>query len=149
ITPPLDRKISPRIERIQGYKKALHDHGINVRKKYIGNVEIDEVEQEIYRMTHLNDPPTAIYLINDLILMEALNYIKKNNINMPEELEIISVDDVPFADIYNPALTTIRQPWFKMGKDAAHLLLKKTHDSNKLQVKREVYRYKPELIARR
>lgn len=147
ITPPLDRKITPRIERVEGYKNALKYHNIDAKKEYVEITEINEVKNGLDRMLFTDYPPTALYIVNDLMLMEVLSFAKEKSINIPKDLAVINVDDVPFADIYSPTLTTIFKPEFEMARDAARLLLKKINGEDPKKGG-NVYRYKPKLIVR-
>lgn len=54
------------------------------------------------------------------ILREALQLGK----SIPDELQIVGFDDIPQSELLFPALSTIRQPAYEMGKEAAKLLLK-------------------------
>ncbi|WP_156855222.1 LacI family DNA-binding transcriptional regulator [Oceanobacillus sp. AG] len=147
VSPPLTQKVTPRFERIQGYKKALEHHGIRVEPTYILSGEIEEMHRKLKEMMCLPIPPTALLAINDRTLIEILTYTKEEQLRIPDDLALINVDDVSFASIYNPALTTIAQPAFEMGKKAAEVLFDLMHDKN-LSTDTKVYRFKPELIIR-
>ncbi|MDY0393561.1 substrate-binding domain-containing protein [Virgibacillus halophilus] len=82
-------------------------------------------------MFHLPKRPEAILAGNDLSLIEILKFAKSNNLSIPGDIAIIGVDDVSFADLFNPPLTTIKQPTFEMGKMAAELLLDKINGVGK------------------
>ncbi|MBU8906685.1 LacI family DNA-binding transcriptional regulator [Desertibacillus haloalkaliphilus] len=147
MTTSIIHNLTPRRERIRGYKQALQENGINVNENYIKSLELDQFDVGIEEMLSLQDPPEAILAGNDLALIEILKFIKKNNVSIPENIALIGIDDVSFASFYNPRLTTISQPTFEMGKKAAELLL------NKIQGKENeddnhIYRFEPTLIER-
>jgi LacI family transcriptional regulator, kdg operon repressor len=98
-------------------------------------------------MFSLEQRPEAIIAGNDLTLFEILKYVKEHNIKIPDELALIGIDDVEFASIYSPPLTTIAQPTVEMGKKAASLLIKKIKKDPEDEFKSE-YRFEPKLIAR-
>ncbi|MBP2076090.1 LacI family DNA-binding transcriptional regulator [Oceanobacillus polygoni] len=147
VSPPLTQKVTPRFERMEGYKKALEHHGIEFNPDYILSGEIEEMHTKLKKMMRLPVPPTAILAINDRTLIEILTYTKEEQVRIPEDLALINVDDVSFASIYNPALTTIAQPAFEMGKKAAEVLFDLIRDKG-LSADVKVYRFKPELIVR-
>src|SRR5690625_1479938 len=145
--PPLRDKLTPRLERINAYKKALQSHHIPFRPDYLVSRDIDNMQEEVSNMMEMSDPPTALLALNDRVLFEVLTYTKEQQISIPEDVALIGIDDVPFAGFYRPALTTVAQPAFDMGKKAAELLLNqirnKASDSGK-----EIYRFEPQLIIR-
>lgn len=147
VTTSLIRNVTPRVERIAGYKKALKENGIPVLDAYVKGLEVDRIKVGLTEMFSLDRPPQAILAGNDLALMEILNYAKENKLTIPRDLALIGIDDVSFANIYHPPLTTVKQPAFKMGKKAAELLLEKMEQQDP---EREpcVYRFAPQLIER-
>ncbi|MGG3922062.1 substrate-binding domain-containing protein, partial [Geobacillus thermodenitrificans] len=82
----------------------------------------------------------------DLTLMGILRFVKETGIRVPDELGLISIDDVPFADIYTPMLTTIAQPTFAMGKKAAERVFEQM-DQERTR-KPRVFRFSPTLVER-
>jgi LacI family transcriptional regulator, kdg operon repressor len=137
--------ISTRLERIEGYKRALEDNDIPVNPDYIISTEIKLMNEELERLFSLGHPPTAVFAGNDLVCFEVLKFVKERNMIIPDELSLIVFDNVPFAHISNPTITTIRQPAFEMGEKAAELLLKLV---KKDQVPPTDYVYPCELIIR-
>lgn len=147
VTMSIKNEITPRIERINGYKKALRLYKITETDTYIRSTEPSRIQEAIRELMSLDEPPEALIAGNDLVLYEILTYIKKNNIALPEDLALIGIDDVKYASIYTPSITTIAQPTFEMGKKSAELLLGKI---TKTEVEQESfnYRYEPTLYVR-
>ena len=146
ITTSLARKVTPRVERIEGYKKTLKINGIEPREEYIKSLELCEIKNGLKEMMALRDPPTAVLAGNDLVLMEILNFTKENNLRIPDDLAVIGIDDVSFSNIFDPPLTTISHPTFEMGKKAAQLLLKKIEGKEYREGK--IHRFNPTLNIR-
>jgi LacI family transcriptional regulator, kdg operon repressor len=140
-------KITPRSERLTGFLKALKAFDLEEAEEFIKSVDIDQIQEELDTMLQLPNPPEAILAGNDLVLTEILKYAKDNEINIPEKLAVIGIDNVSFAGIYNPAITTIAQPTFEMGRKAATLLLTKIREK-KSEEQGEIYRFEPQLIKR-
>ncbi|WP_261134368.1 LacI family DNA-binding transcriptional regulator [Bacillus sp. Marseille-Q3570] len=147
ISPPLDQQITPRIERVEGFKKALETYGLPYEPAHVISGEITDMQTKIETMMKGPNPPNAIFAVNDRTLIELLTYTKKHRIRIPEELALINVDDVSFASIYNPSLTTIMQPAFEMGTKAAemlfHLMIDKNGDDEA-----GIFRFEPKLVVR-
>lgn len=141
------RNVTPRMERINGYKMVLRNNGIPINDQYIKRMEINKIQEALEEMLSLEEPIQAILAGNDLTLMEILKYVKKHSISIPADLAIIGIDDVSFASLYEPALTIVAQPAFDIGKKAAELLLGKIQKKN-LKEDVDVYRFEPTLIVR-
>lgn len=73
----------------------------------------------------LADParrPSALLCANDLMAIGALEYCKAAGIAVPAQLSVVGFDDLPFASLLTPRLTTVRQPAHEMGHRAASVL---------------------------
>ncbi|KAF2955360.1 LacI family DNA-binding transcriptional regulator [Marinitoga sp. 38H-ov] len=68
---------------------------------------------------------TAIFAVNDLIAVSVIDELKRQNINVPEDVSVIGFDDSPIAEYFYPYLTTIRQFRWDIGYTAAKLLIEK------------------------
>ncbi|MGG3564624.1 substrate-binding domain-containing protein [Neobacillus rhizosphaerae] len=141
------RNVSPRMERITGYKKALQSNGIPIKEEYIKKLEINKIQAGLEEMLSLEEPIQAILAGNDLTLMEILKYVKKQGLRIPTDLAIIGIDDVSFASFYEPALTIVEQPSFEIGKKAAELLLSKIQKKD-VEDEQVNFRLEPRLIVR-
>ena len=146
ITTSIVRNISPRVERIQGYKRALEQHQLNVRDEYVITADVHEIPEALERLFKCEVPPKALLAGNDIVLMEILKYIKKHELRIPEDVAVIGVDDVPFASFYTPSITTISQPLVDMANLAVDRLMRQVIE--KKPSEEQVYRLQPELIVR-
>jgi LacI family kdg operon repressor len=146
ITTSIIRNISPRIERIQGYKDALESHGIPLNTDYIKTANAEEISDAISELFELKEPPQALLAGNDIVLIEVLRYIKKLDLKIPDDVAVIGIDEVPFADFYTPTITTVKQPAIEMANQAAELLLSQINKTGKED--ESVHRLKPTLLPR-
>lgn len=144
VSPPL--LISTRRERLEGYRKALSEQGISIHEHDVKNSEIQEMQRELRKMFDQPSPPTALFAANDLVLLEVLRFIKENRMDVPDELALIVFDNIPYAELMSPTLTTVRQPAFEMGKYAAQLLVEKIEKTRKAEPTAHVF--DAELIIR-
>ncbi|WP_082232441.1 LacI family DNA-binding transcriptional regulator [Halobacillus massiliensis] len=146
ITASIKDNVTPRFERIEGYKKALLANDIPIREDLIVSIQPEQIEEALNEMFQSN-PPEAVIAGNDFILKEILKFAKHHKVRIPKDLSIIGIDDVPYASFYTPAITAVAQPTFKMGKTAGELLL------NKIQKKQSTddrpdFRFEPTLMVR-
>ncbi|ANU11921.1 KdgR [Planococcus antarcticus DSM 14505] len=141
------KNVTPRKERVKGYKEALLKNGFAIRDEYIKNLEVSNVQKGLEEMMALPEPPQAILAGNDLVLIEILKHIKKQNIRIPNDLAVVGIDEVSFSTFYEPGLTIIEQPAIEIGKKAAELLLNKIQTKD-FESETAVYRYDPKMVVR-
>jgi LacI family kdg operon repressor len=147
VSPPLQANVPARVERLSGYKKALHKHRLPFHEHYLVSGEISDMQVRIDELMNQPVPPKAILALNDLVLIEVLTYVKKQKMRIPEDVALVGIDDVPFAEIYSPALTTVAQPAYEMGERAANLLFDYIRNKERANPA-QVFRFEPQLIIR-
>ncbi len=67
--------------------------------------------------------PDAIFTINDRIGIGALAAVRQSGLRVPEDVAVLGFNDEPYAALISPGLSTISQPAYKMGQEAARMLL--------------------------
>src|SRR5579862_4241006 len=70
-------------------------------------------------------PFTALVAYNDISALSAMTALREAGHKVPEGVSVLGFDDIEFASIAYPPLTTVRQPLHEMGATAAELLLRK------------------------
>ena len=89
--------------------------------------------------------PTAIVCTNDFLALGVLRALGARSIPVPDEIAVVGYDDVAFASVLSPALSSVRQPKYELGAAAAKLLLEERRGG--AHEHRDV-RYEPELVVR-
>jgi DNA-binding LacI/PurR family transcriptional regulator len=89
-------------------------------------------------------PFTALVAFNDISALGAMTALREAGHKVPEDISVMGFDDLEFASIAYPPLTTIRQPMQEMGVTAAELLIRKLANDESVQN----IRVRPELIVR-
>lgn len=147
ITTSVIRNISPRIERIEGYRQALQKHGLPIREDYIKTADAEHLQDVLAELFEMDAPPEAVLAANDIVLAEVLKYIKEKKLSIPDDVAVIGIDEVPFAAFFTPPITIVEQPKIEMANLAAELLLKKIN-GQKDDGRPTVHRMQPNLIDR-
>jgi LacI family transcriptional regulator len=81
---------------------------------------------------------TAVAFSNDWVALSGIKAMKEKGIDYPKDVSIIGFDDATFAKYLHPSLTTVRQPTYEMGLNAAKLLIKKLEGKRESKVKRRM-----------
>lgn len=74
------------------------------------------------------EKPTAIFALNDRMAIGVLKKARELGLYVPQDLSLVGFDDVPLASLVEPALTTVRQPGYELGKVAAQKLFELISD---------------------
>lgn len=131
-TAPLTRW--SRTETYNGYLNTLTSNGIPFDPSLIYEInDIDENNESNFELNigHRigiaflkNDcPATAILCINDMIAIGIIQTLVKGGVRVPEDVSVIGFDDIPLANAFIPALTTVHYPAHECGRLAALMLL--------------------------
>lgn len=112
-------------ERRAGWREALDGLGIPVEPALFveADWEIGPGADAAAQLLELDDPPTAIFGFNDAIAIGALKAAGERGLQVPEDVSIVGFDDLPYATIVTPPLTTIRQPLAEIGRAGVRLVL--------------------------
>ncbi len=139
--------ISTRLERVEGYRKALEDNGIKVNQGLIKICNYKKSNGYIKAMQLLTGryAPTAIFVTNNLVALGALIAIKEKRLRIPQDISFLMFDDLDWTPHFNPALTTVAQPAYMIGSKSVDIFLKKIRRKKK---KCEIIILKTELIIR-
>jgi LacI family transcriptional regulator len=121
-----NHNISDSSDRLQGYKDALLEHGIDVNENLIAIGLPNEIggEQAMMSLLERNCHITAIACYNDSMAAGAMSVLYDNDIKIPNDISIIGFDDLVLSRYLHPKLTTIRYPLQTMAEQAAGLALK-------------------------
>ncbi|WP_432734556.1 LacI family DNA-binding transcriptional regulator [Maridesulfovibrio sp. FT414] len=111
--------------RWHGYRRCLKDNGIPYDGDLLVQTEYSLAggRDSIRKLLELPSPPTAVFCSNDYIALGAIKGAREAGLSLPEDLSIVGFDDMPTASYMVPALTTVRQPAYDMGRRACELLL--------------------------
>jgi LacI family transcriptional regulator len=117
--------ISTGEQRLKGYMESHRANNVNIDKDLIKITGFKK--EDSYRATeeliNLKNRPTALFTANDVMFAGALKAIKNNNLNIPDDISIVTFYDFNWLKYLNPPMTAVKLPTFEMGHEAAELLL--------------------------
>lgn len=113
------------IKRVTGYRRALKRQGISFNEDMVivGEPQFKHGFEAAKILLERFPKMTAIVCYNDLLAMGALQRCKEMGRRVPEDCAITGYDNISFAALVSPALTTIHVDKYKIGERAAKLLL--------------------------
>lgn len=124
--------LSTRIERASGFIDALSDKGYDYKKLIIEQNEnqIDKIEEFLDKAVNRNKN-TLVFVPNCWALHMVFSAMKNLNFNMPN-IGLVGFDNLEWTNFSSPTITTIVQPAFQEGVEAAEILINEiegaTHD---------------------
>ena len=80
-------------------------------------------EQATQSLMAQPDPPTAIVVGSNQILVGVLRELRRSGLRIPDDVSLVTCDEVPLAEFLVPPLATIERDHFEIGAIAATLLL--------------------------
>jgi len=112
-------------ERFNGFESALSDKGVKPLSRFVRfgpyTAEFGRAVADEFLMSE--DPPTAIFAASDYVALGVLNAGQNLGMSIPKDLSLVGFDDMPFAALLSPPLTTVRQPIRQLGEAGTNFLL--------------------------
>lgn len=142
------RNVMTAQDRLAGYKAALAANGMPARTSLIRFADFkDEGGTRAVREL-LDGPnrPDGIFVANNRMTTGALVALRELGVRIPDEISLVGFDDLPWADLVSPSITTVRQPSYELGRAAARLLTERMQGLEDPRPREIVL--EPELIIR-
>jgi DNA-binding LacI/PurR family transcriptional regulator len=115
------------LDRLDGYRKALAEHGIVAEAVPVWEApgSVRELGREGARwLLGLEPRPTALLCMSDELALGAIRAANDLGLSVPAEVSIVGFDDTPAASWSDPPLTTVRQDLVAKGRQAGELALR-------------------------
>lgn len=112
-------------ERYLGYAAALAAGGVDVDPGLVmtGEQTIDGVRAFARAVLASDEPPTAFVATELDAVIGVLAEVRVAGLRVPEDVSIVGFDDSPWAGVFEPPITTVRQPAQRLGEHAAKRLI--------------------------
>jgi len=135
-------------DRKTGYYQSMRKANLPIEDGWVqeGNMTIEGAIEATRRLLHHPARPTAIFCANDEMAMGCMHAIKAAGLSIPEDMSVIGFDDVRYAAILDPPLTTIRQPAEEIGQRVMHRLFSEIEEGRSPSANTEIVHH--ELIVR-
>lgn len=133
-------------ERWKGFTKAMAAHNLIIHDEYIMECEFTEKAGQVamHLLLDLPTPPTAVITNSDFCAFGAMHAMSSRGFIPGKDISVVGFDNIRMASHWQPSLTTIAQPFRRLGSQATEMLIKIIEgDQTKTQVL-----FKPELVIR-
>ena len=117
-------------ERLGAYRRTMKASGLSVEAGYVQYGTYNSYDETIesgylafQSLWSLSNPPTAVFAAADALAIGFMDAARAHGLSIPRDLSVIGFDDMPFAKLLNPPLTTIRQSATEFGRRSVRRLL--------------------------
>jgi DNA-binding LacI/PurR family transcriptional regulator len=121
--------------RHRGFKKALHEAGLPICEDWVfsqrstGYVEMVSIAAAEHFLA-LKSRPTGICVINDVASMAFIGEMMRGGVSIPEEMSIISQDNIPLANLAQLRLTSVSHPVEEIAQAVMERLISRLEGEN-------------------
>ncbi|MDO6599927.1 LacI family DNA-binding transcriptional regulator [Tenacibaculum sp. 1_MG-2023] len=114
--------------RIRGYSDAIIKHKLPLDNELIieSSLTTEDGRQKMLQLLKLKNRPDAVYVAGDYAALGALQVLKEQNIDIPNDIALVGFGDEPFASMVTPSITSVNQHSYKIGRIAAETFLEYT-----------------------
>lgn len=128
-----DLRVPSLKERFEGFLAALKSQGLGTPPGIVceGTSTAAATLESVRSI--LRDPetrPTAILACSTVLAAGALKAVQEANLPIPEAMAFATFDGFTYSDLFEPQITTVRQPAFELGEAAVELLMKRINQPN-------------------
>jgi LacI family transcriptional regulator len=137
-------------ERLEGYVWALREAGIPVRDSLIlsGRFTYEGGYESGLHIAQVDPRPTAVLSCNNIMTTGLLVALRESSMRVPEDISVISFDDLPFFSLLEHPLSAILQPMYELGSRACTMLIQMLSTPDELPSIHTRIRLPAELVLR-
>ena len=113
------------IQVLSGYQKALKGAGLSLDLSYFFDKvqSPEDTEECVQKMIASGERPTAIFCMEDILAISLIRSLQKHGLRVPEDISVVSIDDIILSSRVYPALTTVALDKDALGSYAVDLLM--------------------------
>jgi LacI family transcriptional regulator len=116
---------SASVERVEGYRKAMQESALPLCEEleFTPGEDIGNALHVCLKLLRSTAPPTAIFCLNNRLLLGVLRALRELRIACPEQVSVMGFDDLDWAQVFDPSITVIAEPSYETGQKSVQLLL--------------------------
>lgn len=115
---------SSAVGRTQGYRQAMVEAGATVDESWVveSTFGIESGAESARQLMALDEPPTAVFAVNDNTAIGALSAFEDMGLSVPGKVSLVGYNDIPIVSRLSKPLTTVRVPFDQIATAALELL---------------------------
>ena len=135
-------------DREHGYRSAMNKAGFVIEEGWVleGKLSLEGAIHATHQLLNHSHRPTAIFCANDEMAMGAYHEIRSAGLKIPEDISVMGFDDIRYARVMDPPLTTIYQPAEEIGQRVMYRLFNEIEQGRSKHGQSEIVPHK--LIVR-
>jgi len=112
-------------ECLSGYLQALAEYGLRIESPFIqkGSGSMESAYDITRKIIKQKKFPRAFFVVTDEMAIGVIRAVKDSGLNVPQDIAVVGMDDIPLLDYVDPPLTTVRIYIAEMGRTAVGMLL--------------------------
>ncbi|MDC4232513.1 LacI family transcriptional regulator [Actinomyces sp. B33] len=113
------------VTRVEEARTAAADFGMRLDDADVieCSFSVDSARSAIASLMSRGDHWDAVVCLNDLIAIGAITELRSRGLRIPEDVMVTGFDDIQFAQLMRPSITTLRQPVARIARRGVDLLL--------------------------
>lgn len=118
--------IDPALRRFQGYCKSMEMHNLNYQSELVVECDWqiwDDGKRAMECLLNKGLRPSAVFASNLVVAIGAMTAIKRAGLRIPEDISLISIHDIPLAELLDPPLTVVKLPFYEAAHKATAALI--------------------------
>jgi LacI family transcriptional regulator len=122
--------VSTARDRRIGYEAALRAADLPTDPTLVARASVDPGGgyAGMRRLLALDEPPTAVFTVNNLVAVGAIEAVRSAGLEVPDDVALVCFDDIEYASRLYPFLTVMEQPAETFGTLSTQLLLERIED---------------------
>jgi LacI family transcriptional regulator len=114
----------PDMERMRGLHESLEAHGLALTRYEVQGPTILEGERICSSVVLRKDKPDAVVCYNDMVAIGFMSAAKSMGVEIPGDMSVVGIDNIPFGRFTSPALTTVDTQSERLGEEGMRLLFR-------------------------
>lgn len=117
-------------QRLAGYRRGLEQAGRPFDPNLVRRADFrrEGGHQAMASLLAERPLPDAVFVANNLMTIGTMECALGRGIAVPVELGVVGFDDMPWTNLIRPALSTVAQPTYELGRTAADMLRRRLNE---------------------
>lgn len=121
------RHLSTAVQRLSGYWRALEAAGRPADESLVRYSDFRERggHEAMAALLESGRAPGAVFVANNLMTVGVMECLSERGVSVPGDVGVVGFDEIPWADLVRPSISTVAQPTYDEGRRAAQLLVQR------------------------